>query len=77
MTGPRKFKVVWYYFDPNNETTTASARVDTLEEALALVPLGPVGWQRYRITQGKRFIERGDQFGPRAARIHNENCSKM
>jgi hypothetical protein len=65
MTLP--YKVTWFHFDPKDDTKSVSREADTFAEALELIPHGPVGWQRYRITQGRRFVERGDPVGVRGA----------
>jgi hypothetical protein len=57
------YKVTWFRLGINGELQ--SVLVDTFDEALAIIPHGPSGWQRYRIMQGNKFIERGDMFGPR------------
>jgi plasmid stabilization system protein ParE len=67
MKRPFKYKVTWYCLGDDDHVEAAVTRVDTFEEALARLPQGPRGWTRYRITQGKRFVERGDPFGPRGA----------
>jgi hypothetical protein len=43
----------------------SSAYRNSFQEMLWLIPHGPFGWQRYRVTQGKSFVERGDPLGPR------------
>jgi hypothetical protein len=47
---------------------------------LWLIPHGPFRWQRYRVTQDKRFVERGDPLGPRgvpAIERHGKKGSAM
>jgi len=60
------YKITWWT-DMGDDATKVSRDVDTFADALALVPHGPRGWERYLITQGKRFVERGDPYGPRGA----------
>jgi hypothetical protein len=62
----KKYRVTWWK-DMTDNRTRIIARVPTLASALAIIPHGPEGWQRYLIEQGKRVVERGDQFGPRGA----------
>jgi hypothetical protein len=59
------YRVTWFHFDPNDDEKTINANANTFQEALELIPHGPPGWKRYLISQGKRFVERGDPFGPR------------
>jgi len=61
----KRYKITWFHFDPDDDEKTVSAYRNSFQEMLWLIPHGPFGWQRYRITQGKRFVERGDFFGPR------------
>ena len=62
-----RYKIRWWR-DMSDDATIKVAYADTFAEALKLLPRGPYGrkgWQRYRITQGNRFVERGDVYGPR------------
>lgn len=59
------YTVTWFQLGENGELRSETA--PTFEAALALLPSGPRGWERYRIMQGDLFIERGDPFGPRGA----------
>jgi len=62
-----RYKITWFHFDPGDDEKTVSAYRNSFTEALWLIPHGPPGWRRYRIEQGRRFVERGDPFGPRGA----------
>jgi hypothetical protein len=59
------YKVRWYCLTKEGHTEAASVFADTFGEALQLLPYGPKDWTRYQITQGRRFVERGDPVGPR------------
>ena len=61
----KPYTVTWFHFDPKDDDKTVSANAHTFSEALTIISRGPFGWQRYLITQGNRFVERGDQLGPR------------
>jgi hypothetical protein len=37
---------------------------NSFQEMLWLIPHVPFRWQRYRVTQDKRFVERDDPLGP-------------
>lgn len=62
----KNYRVTWWK-DMADNRTRIFACVPTFAGALAILPHGPDGWQRYLIERGKRVIERGDQFGPRGA----------
>lgn len=59
------YTVTWFKLGENGELGSKDA--PSFEDALALIPSGPNGWERYRIMKGDLFIERGDDFGPRGA----------
>jgi hypothetical protein len=60
------YTITWWT-DMSDPSTEAKTQTDTFEQALAILPYGPDGWERYLITRGKRFVERGDPVGPRGA----------
>jgi hypothetical protein len=62
----KQYRVTWWKDMTDNSTRTI-ANVPTFASALAILPHGPKDWERYRIEQGTRFVERGDQVGPRGA----------
>ena len=63
MTAPH---TVTWWTDMGDDRTKVTMMARTFKDALHIVEFcGPRGWERYLITQGARFVERGDQFGPR------------
>ena len=70
------YTITWWY-NMSDERTAKVAYANTFEEVLHLLPRGPygrTGWQRYRIMQGDRFVERGDPIGPRGAPADERFC---
>ena len=59
-----RYEITWWT-DMGDDRTKVTAKANSFDEALEILPHGPKGWERYLIEQGKRFVERGDPFGPR------------
>jgi hypothetical protein len=70
-TGQR-YKVT-FWMNMSDDSTMVHRYADTFDGALELIDRGPFGFQRYRIKQGNRFVERGDQAGPRGAPAPERN----
>jgi len=57
------YSVKWFRLGENGLLKTAKA--PTFGAAIALLPSGPEGWERYLIEKNGHFVERGDPHGPR------------
>lgn len=61
-----RYKLTWW-LNMSDDTTSVSLHLHTIDQAFALIPHGPPGWERYAIYEGERLVERGDPIGPRGA----------
>jgi len=61
----RPYMVTWWR-DMSDDATSVSVSVTTFADAMTMLS-HISGYERYRITQGDRFVERGDPIGPRGA----------